>query len=69
MALPDKFLEVLQELKAVHAAEALAPSLKDQTEFGYGKNVGIYQGILLAERRFSALIEQAEDKQGERKRS
>jgi hypothetical protein len=60
MALQDKFLEVLQELKAKFAGEALAPSKQDQTEFGYGKAVGVYQGILHAEQRFSALIE-AED--------
>jgi hypothetical protein len=63
MALPDKFLEVLQELKARFAAEALAPSKQDQTEFGYGKAVGTYQGILHAEQRFSALIEAEEEKE------
>lgn len=63
MALPDKFLEVLQELKAKCAVEALDPSKQDQTEFGYGKAVGIYQGILHAEQRFSALIEAEEEKE------
>lgn len=63
MALSESFLEALQGLKAVHAAEALAPSERDQTEFGYGKAVGIYQGILLAEQRYSALLEAEEKKQ------
>jgi len=60
MSLQEKFLGALQVLKADAAAEALAPSQKDQTEFGYGKAVGLYQGILHAERRFSALIEEEE---------
>ena len=61
MALSEKFLEALQGLKAKHAAEALAPSKQDQTEFGYGKAVGVYQGILHAEQRFSALLEAEEE--------
>jgi hypothetical protein len=63
MAISEKFLEALQELKAKHAAEALAPSKQDQTEFGYGKSVGVYQGILHAEQRFSELLEAEEKKQ------
>lgn len=63
MALSEKFLEALQDLKAKSASEALAPSTKDQTEFGYGKAVGVYQGILHAEERFSALLEAEEQKQ------
>lgn len=63
MTLSEKFLEALQDLKAKFAAEALAPSEKDQTEFGYGKAVGTYQGILHAEQRFSALLEAEEEKQ------
>lgn len=65
MALQDKFLEALQELKAVYAGEALAPSKQDQTEFGYGKAVGTYQGLIHAERRFSELIEAEDDKKRE----
>lgn len=65
MALQDKFLEVLQGLKAEAAAAALAPSTQDQTEFGYGKAVGLYHGILHAEQRFSALIEAEDDKKRE----
>lgn len=63
MALSERFLEALQELKAAHAGEALAPSIKDQTEFGYGKAVGTYQGLLHAEQRFSELLEAEEKKQ------
>lgn len=63
MTLPEQFLGKMQELKSQHAAEALAPSKKDQSEFGYGQACGLYQGLLIAEQAFNQLLEAVEKEQ------
>lgn len=63
MTIPEQFLVAMQELKSKFAAEALAPSKRDETEFGYGKACGVYQGLLLAEERFNDILSQVEKKE------
>lgn len=50
MPTPERFLAVLKEQRIKHSLEALNPGKGDQTEFGYGKAVGISQGLEMAER-------------------
>ena len=60
MPTPERFYTALKELKQTHSEEALNPSIKDQTAFGYGKACGIAMGLELAERLYDDQAAQEE---------